>query len=62
MLLDAYTPLKRIYKYKLKCNSYPWITLGLQKSVSVKKQTTYPILKEDFHTSYKFTLHPYIEK
>ena len=62
MLLDAYTPLKRIYKYKLKHNSHPWITLGLQKSVSVKKQTTYPILKEDFHTSYKFTLRPYIEK
>ena len=40
MLLDAYVPLKRIYKYKLKCNSYPWITSGLQKSVSVKKQTT----------------------
>ena len=58
MLLDAYTPLKRIYKYKLKCNSYSWITLGLQKSISVKKQTTYPILKEDFHTIYKFTLHP----
>ena len=62
MLLDTYTVLKRIYKYKLKHNSHPWITLGLQKSVSVKKQTTYPILKEDFHTSYKFTLHPYIEK
>ena len=62
MLLDAYTHLKRIYKYKLKRNSHPWITLGLQKSVSVKKQTTYPILKEDFHTSYKFTLLPYIEK
>ena len=24
-------------KYKLKFNSKPWITLGLQKSISVKK-------------------------
>ena len=36
MLLDTYAPLKRINKYKLKFNSKPWITLGLQKSISVK--------------------------
>ena len=36
MLLDTYAPLKRINKYKLKFKSKPWITLGLQKSVSVK--------------------------
>ena len=35
MLLDAYAPLKRI-KYKLKFKSKPWITLDLQKSISVK--------------------------
>ena len=35
MLLDTYASLKRI-KYKLKFNSKPWITLGLQKSISVK--------------------------
>ena len=37
MLLDTYTPLKRINKHKLKFKSKPWITLGLQKSISVKK-------------------------
>ena len=72
MLLDTYAPLKRIHKYKLKFKSKPWITLGLQKSISVKNKllTNYinkrdPILKEEFHTKYKiykFTLHPYEEK
>ena len=36
MLLDTYAPLKRINKYKLKFKSKPWITMGLQKSISVK--------------------------
>ena len=40
MLLDTYAPLKRINKYKLKFKSKPWITSGLQKSISVKKQIT----------------------
>ena len=60
MLLDTYAPLKRINKYKLKFKSKPWITLGLQKSISVKNKllTNFinkkdPMLKEDFHTKYK---------
>ena len=60
MLLDTYAPLKRINKYKLKFKSKPWITLGLQKSVSVKNKllTNFinkkdPALKEEFHTKYK---------
>ena len=36
MLLDAYAPLKRISKFKLKFNCKPWIALRLQKSISVK--------------------------
>ena len=43
-------------KFKFK----PWITLGLQKSVSVKNKLLKsfinkkdPILKEEFHTNYK---------
>ena len=40
ILLDTYTPLKTINKYKLKFKSKTWITLGLQKSISVKKQIT----------------------
>ena len=58
MLLDTYAPLKRINKYKLKFKSNPWITLGLQKSKSVKNNLLRnfinkkdPILKEEFHTN-----------
>ena len=38
MLLDTYSPLKRFKKYKLKFKSKLWITLGLQKSISVKNK------------------------
>ena len=44
----------------MKYKSKPWITLGLQKSISVKNKllknfinTKDPILKEEFHTNYK---------
>ena len=37
MLLDTYASLKRINKYKIKFMSKPWIVLGLQKSIPVKK-------------------------
>ena len=60
MLLDTYAPLKRVKKYKLKFKSKPWITLGLQKSKSVKNKLFVnfinkkdPILKEGFHTNHK---------
>ena len=60
MLLDTYTPLKRINKYKMKFKSKPLITLGLQKSISAKNKLLKnlinkkdPILKEEFHTNYK---------
>ena len=50
----------KINKYKLKFKSKPCITLGLQKSISVKNKllTNFinkkdPILKEEFHTNYK---------
>ena len=39
-LLDTYAPLKRIDKYKLRFNSKPWITLHLQKSISVKNKSS----------------------
>ena len=59
-LLDTYAPLKRIFKWKLKFKSKPWITLGLQKSISVKNEilTNFinkkaPILKAESHTNYK---------
>ena len=60
MLLDTYAPLKRINKYQLKFKSKPWITLGLQKSISAKNKLLKnfinkkdPVLKEEFHTKYK---------
>ena len=60
MLLDTYAPLKRVKKYKLKFKSKPWITLGLQKSMSVKNKLLInfinkkdPILKEECHSNYK---------
>ena len=60
MLLDTCAPLKRINKYRLKFKSKPGITLGLQKTISVKNKlfTNFinkkdPILKEKFHTNYK---------
>ena len=60
MLLDTYAPLKRTDKYKLKFKSKPWITLCLQKSISVKNKLLKnfinkkdPILKEGFHINYK---------
>ena len=36
ILLNAYAPLKRIDKYKLRFKFKLWITLGLQESISVK--------------------------
>ena len=51
---------KSLSIYKLKFKSKPWITLGLQKSISVKNKllTNFnnkkdSILKEEFHTNYK---------
>ena len=38
MLLDTYAFVKGINKYKFKFKSNPWITLGLQKSISVKNK------------------------
>ena len=60
MLLDTYAPLKKINKYKVKFKSKPWITLGLQKSISLKNKLLAnfinkkdPILKEELHTNHK---------
>ena len=50
MLLDTYVLLKRINKYELKLKSKPWITLGLQKSISVKnKLLTNFFIKRTLH-------------
>ena len=38
MLLDTYALLKKVEKLKLKFKSKTWITLNLQKSISVKNK------------------------
>ena len=35
-ILDVHAPYKKVSKYKLRFKLKPWITLALQKSVSVK--------------------------
>ena len=37
-LLDTYAPLKKLSKNKLKFKDKPWITPGLQKTISIKNQ------------------------
>ena len=60
ILLNTYALLKRTDKYKLRSKSKPWITLGLQRSISVKNKlltefinAKHPILKEETHIEYK---------
>ena len=60
MFLNTYAPLKRIYKHKFMFKSKPWITLDLQKSISVKNKLLInfitemdPKIKEEFHPNYK---------
>ena len=35
-ILDVHAPLKKVNKYKLKFKTKPWITLALEKSISIK--------------------------
>ena len=35
-ILDNHAPLRKVTKKKLRFRSKPWITLGLQKSISIK--------------------------
>ena len=71
MLLDNNAPFQRISKYKLKFKSKPWITLGLQKSVSVKNKLLTNFIKgpcterrisHQIQKILKFSLYPYEEK
>ena len=45
-LLDNFAPFKKISKYKLKFKSKPWITPGLQKSISVKNKFLSDFIKK----------------
>ena len=59
-MLDTYAPLLKIDKCNLRFKSKLWITLGLQKSLSVKNKLLtkfinmkHPILKEETRIEYK---------
>ena len=60
LILDKYLPLKKLTKQKLKFKTKPWITPGLQKSISVKKllikliKLKEPTLKNEVCTKNKF--------
>ena len=59
-VLDSNVPFKKVNKYKLKFKIKPWITLAIQKSVSVKKYFLKKFMnyidsqtKEHLHTRFK---------
>ena len=49
-LLDNFATFKKINKYTLKFNSKPWITPGLQKSISVKNKFLHDFIKKKDRT------------
>ena len=66
LILDRYLPLKKLTKQKLKFKIKPWITPGLQKSISVKNKSLTksiklkgPTLKNEAHTKIQ-TLQKYV--
>ena len=68
-LLDTYALLKRIDKYKLRFKSKTWITLGLQKSISIKNKfltkfvnTKHPIKIHIEHKNYRNLLSTLMKK
>ena len=54
LLLDTYVPFKRFDKCK--CKSKPWITLGLQKSISVENKLLSFVIRRTLCQRRKFRL------
>ena len=59
-ILDNYAPLRKVTKRKLRFRSKPWITLGLQKSISIKNSLFAKFIKSndisqriEMHVKYK---------
>ena len=44
-ILDMYAPFKKIFKQKLNFRNKPWITLVLQKSISIKNHLLIKYIK-----------------
>ena len=60
LILDKYLPLKKLTKQKLKFKTKPWITPGLQKSITIKNKLLTdiiklkgPVLKNEAYDKYK---------
>ena len=45
-LLNKYATFKKISKHKLKFKTKPWITFGIQKSISINKLSKKQTIKE----------------
>ena len=59
-LLKIHAPYKKVKKYKLKFREKPWISSGIQKSISIKNSIFKkyinkkdPHIKEELHQKYK---------
>ena len=59
-LLKIHATYKKVKKYKFKFNKKPWISSGLQKSISIKNpifkkyiNNKDPHIKEELHQKYK---------
>ena len=59
-LLKIHAPYKKVKKYKLKFKEKPWISSGIQKSISIKNSIFKkcinkkdPHIKEELHQKYK---------
>ena len=59
-LLVRYAPLEKNSKYMLKFKAKPWITFGIQKSISIKRKLLNKFIskkdlqvKAKFHEKYK---------
>ena len=62
-VLNKYTLLKRVNKYKLRFKNKPWITSGIQKSIYIKNKLLKkfinkkdPQSKAVFHEQYNFII------
>ena len=59
-MLRKYVSVKKITKYQLKFNGKPWITSGIQKSISIKNRHLEKLIRKkdpqinaEFHEKYK---------
>ena len=59
-MLKIHAPYKKVKKYKLKFKEKPWISSGIQKSISIKNSIfkkyinkKCPHIKQELHQKYK---------